>query len=336
MSSFSIIDFHCDLLLFLQSGPDRTAEHFESRCSYPQLTEGGVKIQILPIFTEGGSRSSKNGREQVEIFRNLPIRYPHQFSVVQRIEDLETLHNKQTVATMLAVENASSFCSEDDDLLTQWRWLEEVNRSVGKIAYISLTWNFANRFGGGALTKTGLKDDGKKLLELMDGKKIPVDLSHASDALAHDIFTYIDQKQLDVPIIASHSNCRSITKVPRNLPDELIREIIKRDGLIGLNMIRYFVASEGEKPNKFLDHLHHLVTLGGEKNVCFGLDFFCENDVHPIYRKPPEKLFFPDFQNSSCYPQLLEMIQNVKFSSEDLVSNISSLNALRFLKKLFL
>ena len=62
-------------------------------------------------------------------------------------------------------------------------------------------------------------------------------LSHTSDALAHDIFNHIDKHKLAVPVIASHSNFRSVSDHVRNLPDEIANEIVNRNGLIGMNFL---------------------------------------------------------------------------------------------------
>ena len=172
--------------------------------------------------------------------------------------------------------------------------------------YVSLTWNGENRFGGGNHTHVGLKRDGELFLEHIDGKKIAIDLSHASDQLAGDILNYIDKKGLQVTPIASHSNLRAVCDDARNLPDEFALEIIRREGVIGFNLVRKFV---GEKPPEgLLAHLHHLALLGGERHHCLGADFFFEGSVAPsVHFVLP--FFYPHFDDSSCYPRLLEPLE---------------------------
>lgn len=303
-----IFDFHCDLLLYLQGDTNRTPYDPECRCSFPQMEKGGVKWQILPI-SETIPESSEEGERQIALFAKLP---------------------KNQIDFMLAIENASIWCSEEDDLENRLNRLAEIDRDVSKIVYISLTWNFENRFGGGALSPTGLKEDGKRLLVFLHGRKIAIDLSHTSDRLAFDLLHYIDQNRLDIPVIASHSNCRRIQDVPRNLPDELMQEIFKRGGVMALNTIRSFVGSQ---PEKFLDHLAHCIKLGGEKQICLGLDFFFEGDVAPHLRKSASELFFDTLPDSSCYPQLLKMCQK-RFPS--LIEGLSHQNALHFVKNIIL
>jgi membrane dipeptidase len=82
--------------------------------------------------------------------------------------------------------------------------LEQIINTVSRILYIGFTHHAENRFGGGNNSKVGLKEDGKKLLQYLNGKKIAVDFSHASDALARDILDYLSDHNLEVPILANH------------------------------------------------------------------------------------------------------------------------------------
>ncbi len=317
-----VIDFHCDLLLYLGAESDRTANDLICRCAYPQMRQGGVKLQILPI-SETIPDSSAIGDTQVKIFHQLAQEYPYE--IIRRKEQLENFAERKKIGILLAIENASTWCDEEDDLEKRFKRLEEIEKEISKVVYISMTWNFENRFGGGALTNVGLKEDGQRLLDFMHGRKTAVDFSHTSDALAADILNYIDKKNLDIPIIASHSNSRLIHDVPRNLPDEFINEIFKRKGIIGLNTIRYFIGNPEDAPVKFAEHVDHLLDLGGKKQICLGLDFFYENDVAACFRKSPEQLFFPEFSNSSCYPELFALCP------PSVVEGLSHQNALSFL-----
>lgn len=281
-SRANVVDLHCDLLYYLLNDPKRTPKDPQARCSFPQLKEGGVSLQVLPIFSVD---SSVEGEKQIALFQQLP----------------------KDIKTVIAVENASAICSDEDELQ-----LERFTQI--KPLYISLTWNFENRFGGGAKTNVGLKEDGKVLLEYLQGKNIAIDLSHTSDQLAYDILKY------DVPIIASHSNCRKICNVPRNLPDELIQEIIKREGIIGVNIIRYFV---GDRIEDFAKHVSHIIDLGGENHLALGCDFFYEKDLG----KTQDEVYFPGFSDATCYPRLLELLE------AHIIEGISHKNINMFCKK---
>lgn len=321
-----IADLHCDLLLYLEKGRARTAQDAAVRCSIPQMRSSGVTLQVLPIFTETGTGSVHLGQRQNQIFHSLPIQYSEHYHIVNDKDAIDT--NTHKIGILRSIENASAFCGEEEPLDTGFKrlksWLTE-----GKIAYISLTWNTENRFGGGNHTSIGLKEDGKALLNFVSGQKIAIDLSHTSDALAYDILDHIDRNQLAIPIIASHSNCRAIMDVPRNLPDPLMKEIIRREGLIGLNFIKPFLGPSN--PLYFSRHLEHLLSHDAHRNVCFGADFFHEEDIPLTIRRPPGEYFFDDYGSSATYPHVCKQWKEEIGVSTDLLEDICHRNAIRFL-----
>jgi membrane dipeptidase len=82
----------------------------------------------------------------------------------------------------------------------------------------------------------GLNALGKKIVTRMGEVRMIIDVSHTSDDTVEDV--------LDVtsaPLMASHSNARALCDIPRNLPDDLIKEIAARNGYIGVNFFPVFL-----------------------------------------------------------------------------------------------
>lgn len=324
-----VIDLHCDLLSYLQVSKERTPFDAISRSSYQQMREGGVRLQVLAIFTITEPGSTRVAREQIECYLQLLNRYKNEYAFFTGPECFEKPSDK--IFIIPAFENASGFCEEDEPLERALARLNHLYETMGRILYISLTWNDENRFGGGNNTTVGLKEDGKQLLRWMDQKRIAVDLSHTSDALAHDILNFIDQNNLKVPVLASHSNFRSITNVARNLPDELAREIIRRRGVIGFNLFRPFVGAHDQRD--ILKHAEHGLGLQGEKALCFGADFFCDTDFPGIQIKyNADKMYFDEYGNSSGYPHILKMFEEHLSLPRPLLHNLASGNILSFMQ----
>lgn len=333
-----VADLHCDLLSYLQLDPSRDPHHDEARCSVSQLRAGQVRFQTLAIYTETERGSSAQGLEQAEIFKLLSPHYPTDFQVIQSPQQLPDLLEvgRNRIGIVAAIENASSFCEEEGSFEEGLENLRTFFGKVGRPLYISLTWNSENRFGGGAKTLIGLKEDGKHLLDFLHDKQIAVDLSHASDLLAEEILTYIDQKMLRIQVLASHSNARSAADVARNLPDEIIREIANRRGLIGLNVVKPFV---GEDPQTgFVKQAQKLLELAGPDVLCFGADFFCDEDYinRPQHRREPGGWYFQNFADASCYGRILDLWKSELGLNDDLLAKIAYRNLFDMVKRLWL
>lgn len=134
----------------------------------------------------------------------------------------------------------------------------------------TLTWNGENELGFGAAENKGLKPFGREAIKRMRQLGMAVDVSHLSDAGLEDVFA-LD----DAPVVASHSNCRSVCSHRRNLTDGQIKEIVRRGGLIGLNFFTEFLNDSPEQagPEDIHRHLEHLLELGGEKTAALGSDY---------------------------------------------------------------
>lgn len=323
-----IADLHCDLLWYLSLDSQRTAHDLAVRCAIPQLREGKVKIQALPIFVETDGNSVTSGAKQAAIFKALPQTYPDTFHLLRQQSDIDDLSNHDKIGIIPAIENASAICDEKEDLSQGLERLTALQRKVGKLLYVSLTWNSENRFGGGAHTKIGLKEDGKKLVEYLCTKQIPIDLSHSSDYLAGDLLNYIEKKGVSPFLIASHSNMRAVCEASRNLPDDIAKEIIKRQGVIGLNFVRYFLGKDS--PHSFVQQLEYLLKLGGERAVCLGADFFCIEDLPPHLKKPADVLFFPSYSHAGTYGHVVDLWKKEMSLTDTLITDICYGNFMRF------
>lgn len=269
-----IIDLHADILSYLAKHPYNSAYDTTCRTAIPQLTEGGVILQVMPIYTA----KQPTGLKQARLYKALELRYPSVFGLYGRIK------------TRLAIENGSSFFKEDEPFDKGIMRLESIERPL----YMSLTWNGENRFGGGNLTKVGLKDDGRRLLDTLVTFCDAIDLSHTSDKLAEGILHYMSKKGLPLKLLASHSNFRKVYNHPRNLPDDIASQIVKQGGLIGMNFIRPFL---GESKESFYDHVAYGLKCGYEKSLALGADLFATSLL-----PKGTNYFFDGLDNASCYP----------------------------------
>ena len=295
-----VVDIHCDLLSYLSKAAKRTPNDLKSRCSIPQLRKGHVKVQVMAIFTRTVDASVMDAEKQIECMQAL-----HNSPYISPFLETEDLSTENTLYILPAFENASSFCTEQEPLAIGLERLTGFVKKVGQPAYMSLTWNGENRFGGGNETRVGLKPDGKTLLEWMNSRQIALDFSHTSDELADDIFNEIEARGYTMPVLASHSNFRAVVDSPRNLSDKIAKEIIRRKGIIGLNFLQKFL---GSGVHILKEHIIHGLSLGGEDAICFGADFFCTEDLKTL-GIPSLSKYPVGMENSACYPFVINFLQ---------------------------
>ncbi len=330
VNKLPVFDLHCDLLSYLHEIPGANPAGINDiGASLFYLENGGVKLQVMAIYTDVRPGSTKNAAAQGELFNGLLRDYAGTLMHVKDNSSLEVAVQGEKTGIVAAVENASGFCEEDEPLESGFEKLEELIRQTGKLLYISMTHHTENRFGGGNYSEAGLKPDGEALLDYLHGRNIAIDLSHASDKLAEGIFRYIDKQKLKIQVLASHSNFRSVFDHKRNLPNELVREIVRRKGLIGMNFLRAFLNPE--KPTALSDHILYGLKRGATDSLCFGADYYYTKD-HPDKSRIP--FYFREHENATRYKSILARLQADGMSDEQLVK-LSYENAYNFISRLW-
>lgn len=320
-----ITDLHCDLLLYLARVPGATIMDTQDiGVTLPFLKAGMVEHQVLAIFALTNEDSVQWGKLQLEAYQNL-LKHQHFYALTNPEQLDHKNEHAGEIGVTLAIENASILVTEEEPLENAFTRLDHILDIGKRLFYITITHHLENRFGGGNYTSIGLKPDGEVLLDYMAEKDIPVDLSHTSDALAHDIINYIDKKGYDLAVIASHSNFRLLRDHPRNLPSELVVEIVNRNGLIGANFLRLFL--DGERPESLLEHIRY--GLANAPNcMAFGADFFYRKGITNPDRQP---LFFPEYEDAGQYPKILQQLIKEGVTEQEITA-LAKTNAERFIK----
>lgn len=115
---FPVADLHCDLLSYLEAIPNADAHNKNDiGCNLQDLEAGFVKLQITAIYTSTGNGSSERGLRQSMIFKNLLKKYSAELTLLEKTESsLNNISESPTTHIVAAIENASSFCEENDSL----------------------------------------------------------------------------------------------------------------------------------------------------------------------------------------------------------------------------
>src|SRR5690554_3045920 len=127
------------------------------------------------------------------------------------------------------------------------------------VRLMTVGWNWENELGYPHYQRGHLKPFGYEVVQRMEELKILVDVSHLNDEGIEDILSSSTR-----PVIASHSNSRTICKHSRNLSDELIRKISETGGVVGLNFCPPFVIENSSHTSmiSLVAHLQHIYQVG--------------------------------------------------------------------------
>jgi len=180
-------------------------------------------------------------------------------SLAYSTKDLENNRKNGSMSAILTIEGPAGF-----------DYNPELLDDLYKIGFriTTLSWDEKNPLTGSCVTGCGLTEQGREYVRQAQKVGMAVDISHISDEAFWDIVD-IAQK----PIIASHSNSRSLWNHPRNLTDEMYLAICKTDGTAGINLYSDFL---GNNPtiDTVCDHIQHFLQLAGDdKHLSLGSDF---------------------------------------------------------------
>jgi membrane dipeptidase len=229
-----VIDMHADTAQRLvdekvdltQRLPDG---HFDS----VRAREGGLDAQFFSIWVEpelfggGGQSAIKRADDQIAAVRALAERHPEVWQLASTAADVRRIAAERKLAALMGLEGGYAIDEK----------IENVERYYNAgVRYMSPAWSVSTSWAGSSgdeIGRTrGLNEFGRGVIREMNWLGMMVDVSHVSDPTFWDIVNTSTK-----PVIATHSGCRALANVPRNLTDEMIQAIAKSGGVV--NVIFY-------------------------------------------------------------------------------------------------
>ena len=264
-----VVDTHCDTLMqFLPQRriqPRKLGERSGSgHIDLPRMIEGGVTCQTFAMYT--GTRpvvpeATLKALQMVDVFYE-GIAANQEIIAITKSEEIVTAKKDGKVTGILAMEGAEPLMGDIGLLRVFYR--------LG-VRLLSFAWNFRTPFADGLNakgSKSKLPELGVQALEEMDRLGIVFDVSHLCDSNFWDV---CDVKR--GPFMATHSNCRKLAEVSRNLTDDMIRALADHNGVMGLNFGAGFVHRDNANVETLVDHIDHICDLVGPNHVGLGSDF---------------------------------------------------------------
>ena len=311
-----ICDCHCDTLTELYN---KNASLYENEQHFDIKRQialgGGLQFCAIYVPTEvfryqGGLRYTLCLLDKY----NQEIKKLHENGIdVLQVRTAEDAGNvlKHKAATLLAIEEGGAI----DGSLEALRCLYELG-----VRAMTLTWSNRNDIADGIneeSTGSGLTLFGKQVVAEMNRLGMLVDVSHISTA---GFWSVIETSTK--PIIATHSNAKSLCSHPRNLNDEQIKALAQNGGLAGITFAGQFLEEDWrnaciESVYKHIDYMLNLI--GNDDHIGFGSDF--DGISHPPY----------NIQGVQDYKPLIEYLS--KYYSDETINKITHQNVINLLQK---
>jgi len=306
-----IMDAHCDTLMDVVEGRRRLADRDKGgQLDLPRMMEAGVSSQIFAIYVSseylpgGGARRAL---QYVDAFYREIEDNSDKLVFATTGKDVNRAREEGKIAALLSIEGGEALDGRIELLRIFYR--------LG-VRLMTLTWSLRNELADGAFegrTGGGLTRFGVKVVEEMDRLGMVVDVSHLSEAGFWDVMEVSKR-----PVIASHSNSKTLCSHPRNLTDDQAKAIAKKGGVIGVNFAGYFLGEGRRSLAGVADHVDYLSELIGAEHVALGSDF----DGLPLEQLPDE------LKDVSQLPRIAEELA-ARGYSEPAIRGIMGENLLR-------
>lgn len=329
-----VIDMHCDTILALLEKEQKYQEvslYSNDLCvDIEKLKKGNYLLQNFALFTDQKALAipEQQTMRLYDMYYRMLEKNKEHIAPVYSYADIEKNEKAGKISSMLTLEDGGVVFNDLAMLRNYYR--------MG-VRMIALTWNYENGVGFPNLsmndfedyrqvnflqrvdTVNGLTDFGIEYIQEMERLGMIIDVSHLNDAGFYDVLEYTSK-----PFVASHSNARAICPVARNMSDDMILELAKRRGVMGLNFCGDFLAlhDEANGPSRIDDmvaQITYIRDLAGIDVIGLGTDFDGINSQLEI-------------KDASYMPLLEEALKKAGFSNEE-IEKIFYKNVLRVYKE---
>ena len=232
-----VVDTHDDTTQrLLDSSFDLAARHTDGSIDIPRMREGGLGAIFFSIWIPSkitGPQAVQKALGQIDAVRETVRRHPKDLVLATTADEIRKAHAQNKIAALIGVEGGHMINS-DLNVLRKFA-------SLG-VRYMTLTHSGNDEWADSSTDKpahNGLTDFGKDVVREMNRLGVMVDISHVSDKTFYDAI-----EVSKAPLLASHSSCRTICDAPRNMADQMMKDLAAKGGVVQINYHVGFLSQE--------------------------------------------------------------------------------------------
>lgn len=351
MRDLLIFDAHIDTpRYFVDEGYKLADEHGYYELDIPRMKKGHLGAVLFGIYAQpqdfAPAQWLPRSLECLEALHRELAANRNDIEFAYSSADVERIHKSGKLAALASLEGGHLIADSIGVLRAFYR--------LG-VRYMTLAHFQSNRFADSMTDKevhNGLSKAGRELVREMNEMGMMIDVSHISDKAVLDAVN-----ASKAPVLASHSSAKSIAPIVRNMPDEVIKAIAKKGGVVCINFHAGYLDKEAyevyikNRPERdreikeaagweqvraiqkkyfdkmpkvdyrvLLKHIDHVAKLAGPDHVGLGSDFDGISGMTPV-----------GMEDVSKYPGLVRGLIEMGYSDKD-IRKIMGLNILRVLR----
>lgn len=234
----------------LTPGFDLTHDHDPSKAQVdlPKMRRGGLDAAFWVVYLAQGPRTPEataaarqRAQAMLTSIEAAVAAHPTELGMATTPAEALRLGKAGKRAIFIGMENGYPVGRDLNQLQAYYRQ---------GVRYLTLCHSSNNEICDSATDPTGpeyqgLSAFGEQVVAEMNRLGMMVDVSHTSDSTFYDVL-----RRSQVPVIASHSSCRALADMPRNLSDDMLRALARHGGVVQINLYSPYVKTEVKTPER--------------------------------------------------------------------------------------
>src|SRR2546421_8879010 len=232
-----VVDTHDDTTQrFLDGKFDLGVRSSSGSIDIPRMREGGLGAIFFSIWMPSkitGPEAVDRALIQIDAVREQVRKHTNEIVLATTAAEIRDAHKQGKIAALLGVEGGHMINSDLGVL--------RAYAALG-VRYMTLTHSGNDEWADSSTDKAvhnGLTDFGKDVVREMNRLGVIVDISHVSDKTFYDALAVSK-----APLLASHSSCRALCDAPRNMTDQMMKDLAAKGGVIQINYHVGFLSQE--------------------------------------------------------------------------------------------